>query len=384
MDKGSLESALMQFEATEANLRKLDSLWAQIRALIGNDVAFGSPPGYDDACRAFRHILRYMPSIDGTRIDASLLTFDEVGDLRYDARDLGNVDMQVSVERQIEHQGEVLNGYRFLLVVKRRELVRFRITKLIEDSDKHIRLMIAAVENDPPDESTAIEHLSELDSAVTEIDTLIGISCKPPRWSELLRHIRFRTAGDMHDIARMDWPMVKRAIIADQYGENDPLPVAVSDLASLVAGQPKGPVSTKLNWAAVDEVDFERLMFVLISTTTGYENPAWLQHTNAADRGRDLSVDKVADDLLDGVRRQRVIIQCKHWQTKSVSVGDVSSLRSQMELWQPPRVDILVIAATGRFTVDAVDLIEKHNQSNKALTISMWPVRGPTAIWSDF
>ena len=74
-----------------------------------------------------------------------------------------------------------------------------------------------------------------------------------------------------------------------------------------------------------------------------------------------------------GVRRQRIVIQCKHWRTKSINVADVASLRSQMELWQPPRVDVLVIATTGRFTVDAVDLIEKHNQADRALAISMWP-----------
>jgi hypothetical protein len=44
-----------------------------------------------------------------------------------------------------------------------------------------------------------------------------------------------------------------------------------------------------------------------------------------------------------------------------------------MELWQPPRVDGLVIATTGRFTADAVALIEQHNQSDRALHITMWP-----------
>jgi hypothetical protein len=114
-------------------------------------------------------------------------------------------------------------------------------------------------------------------------------------------------------------------------------------------------------------------MFALISTTPGYENAAWLQQTHASDRGRDLSVTKVTDDPLEGVRRQRVIIQCKHWLSKSVNPAEVAALRAQMELWQPPRVDVLVIATTGRFTADAIDLVEKHNQSDRALTISMWP-----------
>lgn len=95
--------------------------------------------------------------------------------------------------------------------------------------------------------------------------------------------------------------------------------------------------------------------------------------TNAPDRGRDLSVTRIANDQLGGVIRSRVIIQCKHWPTKSVSVGDVSELQAQMKLWEPPRVDVLVIATSGRFSSDAVSFIEKHNVEDRALRIEMWP-----------
>jgi hypothetical protein len=44
-----------------------------------------------------------------------------------------------------------------------------------------------------------------------------------------------------------------------------------------------------------------------------------------------------------------------------------------MKLWEPPRVDVHVIAPSGRFTADAVTLVEKHNQSDSALRIEMWP-----------
>jgi hypothetical protein len=46
---------------------------------------------------------------------------------------------------------------------------------------------------------------------------------------------------------------------------------------------------------------------------------------------------------------------------------------AEMSLWQPPKVDILVVATSGRFTTDAIDFIEKHNQSDRALRIEMWP-----------
>ena len=98
-----------------------------------------------------------------------------------------------------------------------------------------------------------------------------------------------------------------------------------------------------------------------------------MQHTHASDRGRDLSVTIVENDALAGVRRYRVIIQCKHWLSKSVGPTDANTVRGQMELWQPPRVDRLIIATSGRFTADAIALIEQHNQADRALHISMWP-----------
>jgi hypothetical protein len=131
-------------------------------------------------------------------------------------------------------------------------------------------------------------------------------------------------------------------------------------------------IPVKLNWTAIDAEDFERLMFTLITTTSGYEHAEWLQHTNATDRGRDLSVYRVTNDLLFGPLRARVVIQCKHWQRNSVGLAEIGQLRDQMDLWHSPRVDSLVVASTGQFTTDAVDWVEKHNQKDKSLKISMW------------
>jgi hypothetical protein len=179
--------------------------------------------------------------------------------------------------------------------------------------------------------------------------------------------------GDLLDIQKYDWPAVKEGLRAALYDQHDPIPVDVSDLGEIVAAKPQGRVPTRLEWAALTDEDFERLVFLIIADTPGYENPQWLQQTYAADRGRDLSVIKVETDPLAGVRRYRIIIQCKHWLSKSVSAPDAAATRSQMELWQPPRVDVLVIATSGRFTADAVHLIEQHNQADHALHISMWP-----------
>lgn len=57
---------------------------------------------------------------------------------------------------------------------------------------------------------------------------------------------------------------------------------------------------TKLNWSVLSDEDFERLILLLITDVDGYENPEWLQHTYAPDRGRDLSVMKADTDLSRG------------------------------------------------------------------------------------
>jgi hypothetical protein len=143
-------------------------------------------------------------------------------------------------------------------------------------------------------------------------------------------------------------------------------------LSEAVPYVPRRAVTERLNWSAITDEQFERLMFTLIGETYGYENPQWLQQTNAVDRGRDLSVVKIENDPLGGVRRHRIIVQCKHWLSRSVGIAEVSNLRAQMELWTPPRVDGLILATTGRFTADAIAFIERHNQEDRALHISMW------------
>ncbi len=74
-----------------------------------------------------------------------------------------------------------------------------------------------------------------------------------------------------------------------------------------------------------------------------------------------------------GTIRQRLIIQCKHWLSKSINIQNVNLSKEQMKLWEPPRIDVHITAISGRFTIDAVEYIEKHNRSDSALKIEMWP-----------
>jgi hypothetical protein len=371
-----LNAALQLFDATEGNLKKLMDLWNKIEAEMPSGPEFGGSPEYDELCFSFRQILAALPAIEGFRVEDRLLEYDEVGQMHFDAAEVGEIDAHVSVERAVSEQGRQLQQYRLKLHARRRELVRERIVAVMDEIEKLLPSLRAAAEGQATNAymtDLAESEWSQLKELVAELDTLIGSGARPSGWSEMQRHLHFRMVTDFQDIQKRDWPTVKAGLLLNLYADNEPVPVAVTDLGDVVASRPKGHVPTKLNWVSLSDEDFERLMFTLISDSPGYENPEWLQQTKAADKGRDLSVTYVESDSLAGVRRHRVIIQCKHWLSKSVGAKDVSTTRDQMELWQPPRVDRLIFATSGRFTADAISLIENHNQSDHALAIYMWP-----------
>jgi hypothetical protein len=131
-----------------------------------------------------------------------------------------------------------------------------------------------------------------------------------------MRHISYREVSDLRDIESLDWPSVKAGLEQALRKEYDPIPVEVEDLSVLVARKPTGNVVVELKWKELSPTDFERLIYNIVVNTDGYENTQWLTHTNAPDRGRDLSAFRVHKDLLSGVQRQRIIIACKHYTSK--------------------------------------------------------------------
>jgi hypothetical protein len=318
--------------------------------------------------------LSALPKIDGWKPSIQLLELDEIAQMRLDAEEVGEFECKVSVEQSIEEPAKLLREYRYRFSQKRREMIRDSLIESIDRVDNLLRQLGKFVSGEFIDNASIESPLfGELKADVAKIDMLLGSSMtRPSRWGDLHRHFRFGLLQDLKDIVNHDWPSVKAGLRKDLYGEHDPLPLEVDDLGTLVKEKPRGSVATKLRWDTLSEEDFERLIFALISNESGYENPEWLMKTNASDRGRDLSVYRVHSDSLSGKRRDRIIIQCKHWLSKSISAHEIAALREQMALWDSPRIDICIIATSGRFTSDAVALIEKHNQSDRALRVEMW------------
>lgn len=375
MTDSSLNSAIREFEAVEANLVKLEKILDEINKAIPDGTHFViENPEYEDNCRSFHEILTVLPKIDGWKPDIVFMDLDEITKNRLTAQDIGKLNLIVDIEKEISKPSCLLRKYRFHFNQKRKKLIRNSLVEKIESVDDCLRDLLKDLEPDFESSARVDNPLFEdLKDHIKQIDTLLGSSVpRPTRWSDLYRHLQFGLLGDLDDIIRNDWPNIKKGLRKSLYDEKEPVPNDIEDLSSLINNKPKGTVTAKLEWDRLQDDDFERLIFSLISSEKEYENPEWLTNINAPDRGRDLSVYRVYVDSLAGTIRQRVIIQCKHWLSKSVSLSDISNLKDQMKLWEPPRVDIHIIATSGRFTSDAVSFVEKNNQSDTALKIETW------------
>jgi len=373
MSESPLNAALRIFEATEANIVKAEKALAEMEALIPSGIFFGGPPVYDEHLADLMNIVEALPKIDGWKVEIHPLTLDEIAQSRLDAQEIDLVESHIAVHQAIEQPGRALHEYRVRFDRKRRSLVRESLVERIDAVDAILRDLASY---EPAENSVRVEHprFEDLKAEVAQIAVLHGPKVKElPRWSDLNRHIAFGMTGDLDDVIKHDWPAIKSALNRNLYGDKDPVPVPVEDLGVLVSARPRGPVATKLKWDTLDETAFERLIFTLISSEPGYENPEWLMPTTAPDRGRDLSVMRVINDSLSGTIRHRVILQCKHWLSKSVGVAEFATLKEQMKLWEPPKVDIHIIATSGRFTADGVSAIERHNQTDSGLRVEMWP-----------
>ncbi|MFN8520924.1 MAG: restriction endonuclease [Chloroflexota bacterium] len=370
-----LSHALEQFDAVDENLRRLDAIWQEMRGLVPDGIAFvgGSPEDrrYRELGQAFEGIATALPALSGYRITARPLSLDAIGQARFDVAELGELSARVSLDEEVGQPGVEIDHYRGRLQRTRRQLVREHVERISAQVDRDLGALIGRFTETGREDGPEWDSLA---GALEELDRLVGpLAPRGKAWSDMRRHVRFRQAQDMADIQRRDWPDIRRALQDNLYSELDPLPVDADDLGDLVAARPKGRVTTALDWSSLSAEAFERLIFELLRDAPGYENPQWLTATNAPDRGRDLSADLVRTDVLTGTRRERVIVQAKHWLARSVNVDALAEVSAYMTLWGDPPVDVLVIATSGRFTTDAVQWVESHNARGVRPHIEMWP-----------
>lgn len=348
-----INSALKQLEAVEANLEKAEQILDEISKL-SSDTRSGLV--FDDRVRALSQVISVLPGIDGWKPSGDVLLLEQ------DSSRIRDLKLEIK-------------EYRHRLSRQRRKIVREPLQRLMAKVDLSLE-QLRKEDNDGREvnETVTGEDWEKLKKQIQAIAVLLGGDLsRPPRWGYLERHIGFGMVQDLRDIIEMDWPAVKSGLSKMLYHDDEPLPVAIKDFAELSESEASGEVVTELKWSSLSDEKFERLIFSLFSNARAYENPQWLSNTRASDKGRDLSVTHVVSDPLLGVKRRRVIVQCKHWLTKAIGMDEISKVKEQMRLWEPPRVDVLIFATSGRFSTDAVVYIEKHNAADSALQIEMWP-----------
>ncbi len=202
MSESPLNAALRHFEAAEANLVKAEKLLAEIEAAIPSGIAFGEHPDYETNCRNLNTLTAAFPKIDGWRPEITLMELDEIAQNRLDAQEAGEIECIVSVERQIGEPSRLLREYRYRFNQKRRELIRDALIELVDGIDANLRDLSKLLEGDEPsNEVVTDDEFEQLKENVAQIATLLGSSvAKPPRWSDLQRHMHFGMLGDLHDI----------------------------------------------------------------------------------------------------------------------------------------------------------------------------------------
>jgi hypothetical protein len=366
-----LDAVLAVMDRVSANLERLQAIWDRAYPMLPSGPAAGSTNEYDDLVRAWNDLLKGLPPIDGWTIMEPIPGMDEIGRLYVDYMEIG--EPPVGVFDAKERPGKDLAEYRYRLSRARRRVIHDRLQELTATVENLLPQMLVDVARDDQERLNDVR-VAEVVDAITEIERLMGdTATRKGRWSDLHRHTYFGQGHDWHDIQEFDWPSVKEDIEAAGLSESDPLPVPMGvDLGQLAASKPEGRASTAIDWAELTPDQFEHLLYDLIRVLPGYQNVQLLMKTNAADRSRDISSERVIKDGAGLVRTERVIIQAKHWLSQSVPPLEIERAVSHMPLWGTPVVRGLIVATSGSFTTDAVALHEIHNDQGKQPYIDLW------------
>jgi hypothetical protein len=372
-DQGALtlDELLAVMDRSSANLERLQAVWDRAHPLLPTGPSSGSTNEYDDLVRAWSDLLAGLPKIDGWTITRPLPDMNAIGLAYLDYLEDGEPPIPVLEAKEVPEKD--LAEYRYRLSRARRRAIRDRLQDLIMKVDTFLPQILAGVacnDHDRLDDA----RIPEVAACISEIERLMGdTAARRGRWGDLHRHMHFGQGHDWYDIYEFDWPSVKLDIEAASFSETDPLPVPDVDLGQAAARRPAGAASTALAWARLTPEDFERLLYDLLRNLPGHQNVQLLMKTNAADRGRDISAERVIQDGAGSVRTERVMVQAKHWLSKSVPPEEIGSAITRITLWEPPVVRGLIVATSGHFTPDAVAWAEKHNEAGKVPLIDLWP-----------
>jgi len=211
-DDQALTEALRAFEAAEANVIRLENLWAEIEKEFPTGNVFqAESPEYEDRCRAYAAILAALPAIDGWKPTEVPLPLSDVNYQTIGANEVGDVESHIVLHDHLSAPGRELREYRFRLNQQRRRLVRQIVAEHLTSIDAALVRLQKIIPKEPVGNEVVFDRdFEDVRESVDAIETLLGSSIKRPnRWSDLRRHLRFGKMGDLVDIVKFDWPSVR-------------------------------------------------------------------------------------------------------------------------------------------------------------------------------
>ncbi|MCJ2054067.1 hypothetical protein [Methylobacterium sp. J-070] len=176
--------ALKQFEATEANLLKLQRLWDELKALFPAAVSLDHNPEYEDRARSFDSVLWALPAIDGWKPNLCPPDLDGVAATRIDLLELDEPLETARFEAALWSEGRQIGEYRFRLDQKRRALIRDVLLGAMDEFDTCLQ-SVEPVDTDLPTytELKARPAWQRMRELANQIEVLLGSSVqKPPAW----------------------------------------------------------------------------------------------------------------------------------------------------------------------------------------------------------
>src|SRR5262249_17393757 len=161
-----------------------------------------------DLIRRFEYIAKQMPKIDGYALEYS---FDEPDSITSNAIDCAECSWEspLSLVRyydSLRSPGENLREYKFRVASVRRQLARDTIVDYVTTAEEIITALTrdyaGASDNCPMDDC---HEWHQLRTAIKSIDAVLGdATARPPRWSDLSRHLHFALKSDFNDIRQFD------------------------------------------------------------------------------------------------------------------------------------------------------------------------------------
>ncbi|MFE6735575.1 restriction endonuclease [Microbacterium sp. NPDC057650] len=366
----NLEDLLRVMDRAAANLAKLQAIWDRAEPMIPTGPQRGTTREYEDLRRVWGTLVAGLPPIDGYTVTEQLPDIDVAGQTFMQYWELS--EPAFGLRNELEKPGREIDEYRFRLGRARRMAIHDRLDFLISTVSTTLAQI---VETTGEDSGERIDNAGTrvVEASIAEVERLLGDTIdRKGRWSDLHRHLRFSQPHDWRDVAELDWPSVRSDIEAASLSESDPLPVPNIDLGVAASAKPAGGASVGIEWSLLDDDGFERLLFDLFGGFSSYQNVDWLMKTRAPDRGRDLAAERVLRDEGGTTRTERVIVQAKHWTARSVAPTDILTSLATLPIWEPPVIRVLIIATSGRFTADAVTIVERHNDAGKLPFIELW------------